>query len=206
MIKNYQKTSDDFKKIIKDNGKKIILEKSKNRGMFDKDTARILIDWECNLSCSYCCNEQERFRRDILPVFSLDEINFNKYKFFCLSGGEPLLFPEKIQMVLNRIPNNKFIILYTNGILFTKKFIQQNDFTRINALNVGLHNPKSFKKIIEQAIETVNFSGLDISLRFHLNDRYKLLKLEETFPFEVFKYWIMDDCERNNEDRFVLRS
>ena len=31
-------------------------------------TLRLLLFWECNLTCSYCCNEIPEVREGILPI------------------------------------------------------------------------------------------------------------------------------------------
>lgn len=168
------------------------------------DTARILVDWECNLSCTYCCNEQQRFRKDISPVH-VDYIDFSKYKFFAISGGEPLLFMNRIDYLMTKIvPVKGFSILYSNGILMTRPKADILHMMGIDAINIGLHYEKSFRHIIKNVSECT--SRTRMSVRFHLWDKFKSLNLENEFPDVVFKYWAMDDCDRDNEDRFVLSS
>lgn len=168
------------------------------------DTARILVDWECNLHCTYCCNEQEMFRKDIAPVH-INSIDFSKYKFFAISGGEPLMFMSRIDTVMARIvPVKGFSILYTNGILMTRPKAQVLHMMGLDAINVGLHYEKSFHHIIKNV--SICVSGLRMSTRFHLWDKFKELNLESEFPDVQFKYWAMDDCDRDNEERFVLNS
>ena len=41
-----------------------------------------------------------------------------------------------------------------------------------------------------------------ISVRYHAEDRYAWLA--ETFPALQFRFWRMNDCARDNEDRVVL--
>ena len=170
--------------------------------MADVDTARILVDWTCNLKCPYCCNEQERFRSPIKPV-TLDEIDFNRYQNFCISGGEPLMFMSTVAAVCERIPREKFIVLYTNGILMdVNKAVHLEDWG-VAAINVGLHYPATFEKIIRTCQESVRYTHM--SMRYHVWEKYKELKLEEKFPNIRFRYWTLDDCDRENEERFILR-
>lgn len=166
------------------------------------DTARILIDWKCNLRCSYCCNDQERFRKNIQPVH-IDNIDYKKYKFFCISGGEPLLNIGKLIQTLVKVPEHGFVILYTNGILLDEYNMAFLAYLGVNAINVGLHQPSSFKKIISNCLK-VSKSYPAISIRFQLWDKYKDFGLELLYPTAKFKYWTMNDCERDNEDRFIL--
>ena len=166
-----------------------------------KDTVRILVDWKCNLKCAYCCNEQERFRKNILPI-KLEDIDFSKYKFVCISGGEPLLFMERIKAVADKArEHGAFIIIYSNGIYWTtEKAIQLKNWG-IDAANIGLHFPTSFHSIIHR-VELATL-GLPISVRYHVWDKYKS-EMEEKYPAIPFRFWTLNDCDRDNEDRFVL--
>ena len=88
------------------------------------DTVRIIISLDCNLSCSYCCNEipevRNRFARK-----ALDEINFSGYQNVVITGGEPFYRKDVLFRVLRRIPPEKTIYMNTNGMLIT-----DNDGTR----------------------------------------------------------------------------
>lgn len=165
-----------------------------------KDTLRVLVSWECNLRCSYCCNNQERFRKDIHPK-TLDEIAWGDYSVFCITGGEPLLNLPKLQQVLSRCDQSKMIVLYTNGLLLdaeTAKFLQNNG---VKAINVGLHLFNSFDFIIQRVLKAT--AGTGLSVRFHAQDIHQK-NLEQRFPGVIFRFWKMDDCDRGNEDRVIL--
>lgn len=163
-----------------------------------KDTARILVDWKCNLKCAYCCNEQERFRKDILPI-SLTDIPVESYKFVCISGGEPLLFLDRIKDITDR--STGFNILYSNGILWKKDTAAYLERVKINAVNIGLHYISSFEKIIKNVSELTE--GSPLSIRFHVNEEYAT-RMTDQYPNTNFRFWKMDDCDRDNEDRYVL--
>lgn len=164
------------------------------------DTIRILVDWKCNLTCSYCCNEQERFRKDIHPVL-LKDIDFSQYDNVCVSGGEPLLFMDRIEKVC-KLAKGKLIILYTNGIYLSEKIATRLEGFGINAINVGLHNPSTFENIIKKVSK--NTSGKNMNIRFHIWDKYEYLGLPSKYPSCNFRYWAMNDCDRGNEYRVVL--
>ena len=63
------------------------------------DTLRILVSLKCNLHCSYCCNEQWSIAKKFEGC-TLNEIDFAPYKNVCISGGEPLLFVNRVFEVL----------------------------------------------------------------------------------------------------------
>ena len=164
------------------------------------DTLRILVSWKCNLHCSYCSNEQERFRKDIHPT-TLDAIKWDRYKVFCVSGGEPLLNFGLVKQVCERIPQGVPIILYTNGILLGREVANKCVSLGITAVNVGLHYPESFKRIISNV--TLATKDTSLSVRFHAQDVYQF-DLTQNHPTTVFRFWRLDDCDRDNEHRVVL--
>ena len=163
-----------------------------------KDTLRVLVDWKCNLSCSYCCNEQERFRKDILPV-RLAEIDFTQYKVVCISGGEPLLFPDRIYAICQRLQHPQLAVLYTNGILLDRKMALRLHGFGVKAINVGLHIESTFGTLIDRVTDAVVQMA---DVRFHAQDCYGWLSA--MYPYAKFRFWKMDDCDRDNEDRVVL--
>ena len=165
------------------------------------DTLRILVDWKCNLKCPYCCNEQEHNRSQFREV-TMNDIDFSQYANICISGGEPLMFINRIEEVTKRLTANQFAILYSNGILMTKEIAQRLAGMGIKAINIGLHYPKSFHKIIANVLACTENTG--ISVRFQVWDKYVDMNLETAFPTAKIKYWVMDACDRANEERVVL--
>lgn len=166
-----------------------------------KDTARIVLDWKCNLHCSYCCNNIPRFREQFRTV-KLGDIDFSKYSVVCITGGEPLLEPTLILAVCERIPVSTTTVLYTNGTHLTCMMAATLAGWGVNALNIGVHDPKTFEHIIKNTCGSIG--ALPLAVRFHIQDIYKDTGLETRYPGVKFHYWAMDECDRDNEDRFVL--
>jgi organic radical activating enzyme len=163
------------------------------------DTLRLLVDWKCNLKCPYCCNEQDRFRKNIKPINNLNDIDWAKYRFVCISGGEPLLFIDRVFEVAFR--SLGFNIIYSNGLLWNQSIADRLYDINIKAANIGLHYPKSFNSIISNILSIKT----DISIRFHVWDKYKEEMLAK-YPNVNFRFWTLNDCDRDNEERFVLIS
>lgn len=157
-------------------------------------TLRLLLFWECNLTCSYCCNEIEEVRKGILPI-KKEDIDFSNYSNVCISGGEPFLQPELVFEMLSIIPNDVYI--YTNGIKINKDIEEKlKTFPNLKGLNIGLHYPKTFNKLINK----LNNNPL---VRFHAEDIY-YEKLTKEFPQSTFKFWKRNDCEMSEEDIRIL--
>ena len=166
-----------------------------------KDTLRVLVSWKCNLKCSYCCNDTlPEIRSSIRPT-TLDDIDFDQYKVVCISGGEPLLFLDRVREVCMR-SKGKFIVLYTNGTIMTPQIAGDLAEWGVNAVNIGLHEPKTFHSLIRKVWDS--FKGLPVSVRFHAQDTH--IELATQHPGLSFRFWRMNDCERDNEDRVVLET
>lgn len=164
-----------------------------------KDTIRVLVSWECNMRCSYCCNKLPEVRSQIKPAH-LEGIDFARYQTVCITGGEPLLYPTRVRDVCQRVPIGKLIVLYTNGIRLTGPTCQALASWGVSAINVGLHLPATFDWLIDR-VRTAT-AGLGLNVRFHVQDVHR--DLAARFPTAEFRFWKMDDCGRENEDRVVL--
>lgn len=162
------------------------------------DTLRVLVTWKCNLKCHYCCNEIPEIRAEIEEV-DLFDLEVSKYKFICITGGEPLLRPEKIDAICKRTTADQTVILYTNG--FMLGVVPVNP--RIQYINVGLHRSPEASAILIKEILSL---GLAQKIRFHAQDIHRD-KYTELFPKGdvEFKFWHLNDCELSNEKRVVLK-
>lgn len=166
-----------------------------------RDTLRVLVSWKCNFKCSYCCNDTlPGVRAGIKPV-TLSDVDFEPYKVVCVSGGEPLLFLDRVEKVC-RIADGKFIVLYTNGTKMTPDTATRLYLWGVNAINVGLHYPATFDLLIKRVLTSVG--ELPIAVRFHLEDGHTAFANKH--PGVQFRFWHRDDCERDNEDRVVLEA
>lgn len=167
------------------------------------DTLRLILGWECNLTCPYCCNRipevQAQFR-----TLRLDDINFEAYANICLTGGEPLVMLDRLEYVAFyakfRNPSI-FSILYTNGALLTKEVMNRLQRIGIRAMTIGLHQEDQFDKIVSSALSLAE--GTSVSVRFNVWEKLAD-KIVPRYPEATFKLWVMDACDRANEDRVVL--
>lgn len=165
------------------------------------DTLRLVVSWECNLYCTYCCNEIPYFRQQFRPL-SLDSIDFEKYANVCVSGGEPLLDLSLLENVLGRIPSDKTVILYSNGTLLNKENAKMLERSGVKHVNIGLHFPGSFSSLIKNCTEAVSETSLKV--RFQAQDLYQEA-LVKAYPDLSFRFWKMNDCDRANEERVFLK-
>jgi molybdenum cofactor biosynthesis enzyme MoaA len=167
------------------------------------DTIRILLGYKCNLKCPYCCNKLPAIRKSIRKT-TLKRIDWRKYKTICLTGGEPLLDTDWLLHVIHHVPKNKFVVVNTNGMYLTRHIAKELDSLYVNAMNVGLHDPKRFGDIIDIVDYATCNTG--IKVRFNVEDIYQGFSnmMQSQWPHAKFVYWHRDECERNNEDRVII--
>ena len=174
------------------------------------DTLRLLITLECNLHCKYCCNNIPEIKEKFKPIH-LNDVNFRIYENICISGGEPLLNIPLLKKVLGKISYNRNVILYTNGKLLTRYIFEMLEGHGVNNISIGLHTTSPIN-FVEHILSEYKESRADgrIRLRFNLNEEYKkyngyLEKKLSDSHYYLLKYWKMNDCERDNEDIFILK-
>lgn len=77
-----------------------------------KTSARIMISPLCNKSCSYCCNHHAGVMEKFKEIDNIVELS--RYEHWCITGGEPMLFPNTVRWLINRgLVNGSSIFLYT---------------------------------------------------------------------------------------------
>lgn len=159
------------------------------------NTAKIVISWDCNLDCSYCCNK-DGVLRDTFKSIMLEEIEQSGYEDYEITGGEPLTVSNnyKLRRVLLAIPDDKNVYLYTNGLnlsyavaLFLKKH-------GVTAINVGYHQiPLDW-----DTLQIIHRTILPIRLWVKHDE-----VTDDMAGFDV-KTWHLGDCDAITTDRFVL--
>lgn len=171
-----------------------------------KDTIRLILFLECNLKCSYCCNEQEQFNSQFIKM-KLEDIDFSKYENVCITGGEPFLNFDIIWNTINYIndnfPNKHKFFIYTNGLK-----IQFHQVILLNNLidvifNIGLHTLGQLNKIDQNIFKVYG------NFRFMINEKLydkALLKYPNRLNKDNLKKWIMNDCNMPNEDWVLLEN
>lgn len=168
---------------------------------FPVDTIRLILLLECNLSCSYCCNNQSSVNSKFIKM-KFEEIDFSKYKNVCITGGEPFLYKDFLYSVLLSIPKDKNIYLYTNGLLINHLDIMYlSFFGNLKGINIGLHSPHQFNRIIVKLQEHHN-------VRYMINEKYyqTLLDLHpDRLSKNNLKSWETGQCEMPNEDWILLK-
>lgn len=164
-----------------------------------KRSLRLLITLKCNMNCYYCCNNLKDIR-DKFEEKNLKEINFNRFDNICITGGEPLLSRDILAKVIMKIPCNKYIYLYTNGLLLQKPTLELLSRT-IDGFNVGIHNVQQLQNLPEGLFHHKK-------VRFSIEDKNyeKFINLRPSLKNCNIKTWKRNKCYNFNEVIYLLKS
>lgn len=112
-------------------------------------TARVLISERCNRDCSYCCNKQEGILDNMTQVpFWFEWEFFKSYEVICVTGGEPMLFPEGVIMFADRVKSlYKDMPVYMYSAQYTKKM--EEVLKHIDGVHFTIHENPSSRDIID---------------------------------------------------------
>lgn len=169
------------------------------------DTLRLVVTWQCNLACPYCCNRRQDVQSRV-RVVSLGEIEWTRYSTVCITGGEPLLAdPKLLKKVLRRAAWSGRTVLYTNGVVLDRDMAWWLKSLGLAYINVGLHGGKPPLEQIRAVEWAVRRLGLHVRYQIQDTELGSLWGLEHSNVNDVFvKPWHDGDCERANEDLVAL--
>jgi len=184
-----------------------------------KDTIRLLITLDCNLSCSYCCNKQQRVYSQFQKK-TFSEIDFSKYQNVCITGGEPFLKKDLLYQIIDDIPEGKNVYLYTNGVLITDEDVVRlrslEKAGRIKGINIGFHEGQNeFLLELEKRHPTGHIPLRFLRLQFERKawERYQRIEglswIHDSLYLKhprSFKFLTLNDCDRPNEDWVQLQA
>ena len=107
--------------------------------------ARLIITWDCNRNCSYCCNTYTRVMKQQRAVQDLSELL--PYDVICITGGEPMLYPRRVVNIAKalRLQNqNVKLFVYTaepfaGAVGLTRPFGLQEVLSVVDGMHLSLH-------------------------------------------------------------------
>lgn len=161
---------------------------------------RLIFTYNCHRSCPKCCNKNWHYEEP--KVFELKDSKYllGNYKGMILTGGEPLLFPKKINRFFldleDELGKQRFLdlekILYTthssqflkysdlfidflNGITFT--IHEQHEVEDFYQLNYTLKN-----QLINKSLHLNVFSGIKINKKFVSEWKIKYIEWLDDCP------------------------
>lgn len=180
------------------------------------DTAKIVLSWTCNMSCSYCCNKQKELRDTFSPI---NQSNLSKlpHRDFELTGGEvtvPQTFSLLCEILRNWLPKGRNYYVYSNGLWFKKQLAECLHRLGVKGINIGVHIGEVCNFLGNPLFEPTIVKDYDwgslvavhkiVPIRLWVQDiDYK--PWMERLGFEKIVIWKLGDCAVINTDRFFLK-
>lgn len=148
--------------------------------------ARVIVTLKCNRNCENCCNKEEVFNEheiltNINDLLSYDEI--------IITGGEPMLIPEKIIEFIKNLKNINYLgKIYMYSALYNLKL--SHYYSRIlmviDGLQFTVHSEAKDQEIIElkqlSESEFLNrlseFKSLRLAIDSRLYDKYDFSNID----------------------------
>lgn len=101
----------------------------------------------CNAKCEYCSNQSSIPKEENLDLKKLELVikelsEKNILNRISITGGEPLLFGDRLNLVLNKIFEilpDAFVTMNTNGINF-EKIYELDSLNKINGIHISRHH------------------------------------------------------------------
>ena len=121
----------------------------------------------CNLRCSFC---DTKYAYEDGVEYSIKNIltKISKYKcqYVCITGGEPLLQDDVIELIKNLFNKDYFVIIETNGSISIKKIVKFKDL--VISLDVKCPSSKMDK---ENKLENIKLLRKNDQLKFIVKDK-----------------------------------
>uniref|UniRef100_A0A6H1ZHZ4 Putative iron-sulfur binding domain containing protein n=1 Tax=viral metagenome TaxID=1070528 RepID=A0A6H1ZHZ4_9ZZZZ len=133
---------------------------------------RLLVTKECDRDCHGCCNDQ--YNLDALPV----ETDFRPYEEIIITGGEPMLTPNKVLAVVREIRRQTIalpkIYMYTANADYPERII--TILEQIHGLTFALHNRSDIMPL-NRLTQKLLISPLSRSLRLYIIEKVDITHL-----------------------------
>ncbi len=167
---------------------------------------RISVTMRCNHSCIFCHREGIRLDRESLNELkpqelglvakAASELGIKNYK---ITGGEPLVRDDIIEIVKEIRPYAQVLSLTTNGSLL-ERYAEGLKEAGIDYINVSLHSlrPNVFKVITKGDLNSVIrgiIKALDVGIRLRLD--FLLLSYNEKEVKDIINFASMYDLDLN---------
>ena len=162
--------------------------------------ARLIITLDCNRKCHYCCNTPEM----LASATHINDLSvFKDYDEICITGGEPMLYPEKVIDISNTLKryNNNKIYLYTAHAIGLPLVINRGS---IDGIHYTLHNSVSASDFAY--VQALAHIEKGVSFRAYILPGHKDIILLDTSDWArlEIKPWIKDCPLSENETLFIL--
>ncbi len=169
-----------------------------------KDTARLIITMNCNRSCPDCCNKTDPSIKLAEHIKDLSALKY--YEYVCITGGEPLLCPDKTLQIIKQLKYlNPDVIIYLYTALRYKDIEQMLPW--IDGIHYTLHYPESIGDLVFfYWFQAVISNWKNKSFRLCIDNRVRTnIAIHPNVWHRVeIKPWMKECSLPNNEKLFIL--
>lgn len=148
-------------------------------------TVTLAVDYKCNFACQHC-NISQMLRSDV-PRLSLDDYQRINHDFeqhgilgYTLTGGEPLIFDKLFDLIKTLRPENKLILIQTNGAVLDFALAKRLYENGVDGVAVSIDSMHASQKgdsdqidfsWYDGLLEIANRAGLQIQLLYVVDDK-----------------------------------
>lgn len=141
------------------------------------DIARVILTFDCDKSCSYCCNKYSNIIDKAIPLYGAEELR--DFSTVLITGGEPMLRPID---VLSFIKTTKKVNLEATIYLYTAKFTLGifDILPFVEGVHFTIHADTTMEDILEfrdiqEKLYNYKHDNPDISFRLYIHPDIKLV-------------------------------
>ena len=119
---------------------------------FKKGECIAIIDFAfseiCNMKCNHCCNSSFAKKKRFMTIRDIENLSAQADELglaqFCISGGEPLMFPELDDIIRALQPDKFHLTMSTNGVLLDKNRAKHLKETGLDKVKISLDSIDPF--------------------------------------------------------------
>ncbi len=170
--------------------------------------ARVILTFDCERSCSYCCNNYSSIIDKAIPITLEESAEALKdYRVVAITGGEPLLDPQGIldfAKMLRRSNPDRMIYLYTAKFDITPIWF----LNIIDGIHFTLHESTTAKEVedfevIQRALQ--EYPGRSYRLFVHPGIEHFIPIRPRTWSRIESKPWINENDCKLPEDETLFK-
>lgn len=170
-----------------------------------KDTARLIVTYDCERNCPGCCNKNGSVKaREIYSVMELSE-----YKEIVITGGEPFLRPKNLLDFIRRLKkvNRRCKVYIYTACLYLD--VYDRILNLVDGITVTLHAEATDEDIRDLKYMSEHLWGEMIDMRLFIDtrvyDRYNLRNIKMETWDVVRKLEWKEVCDlADNEELLYL--
>ena len=99
-------------------------------------TARLIVTFECQRHCPYCCNNYRSIMDEAETITDLALLS--SYDAVCVTGGEPMLDPDRTLSIINQLRSQRHdLVIYLYTAWFTYRLAEL--FSVVDGIHYTVH-------------------------------------------------------------------